>query len=95
MLLDQHLAVLVQHHRQLGLLQHHLGDERAVGIDRFPVSGPAAVGKQLPGDGVAAVDVPPGEQLAAQCRRVAGQRRQVHVQGRGLRQGVVSLATGV
>jgi hypothetical protein len=57
-----------QHHLQLRLLQHHLGHPDAVGIEGFAIGRRAAVMAQLPGDGVAAMLLPPSQQLAAQVR---------------------------
>ena len=46
--------------------QHHLGHQHGVGIERLPRLRPASIGQQLPGNAMAAMELPPGQQLLAQ-----------------------------
>ena len=50
-----------QHHRQLGLLQHHLRHPNRVGIELLARGGRRACWRQLPGDLMAAMGLPPGQ----------------------------------
>jgi hypothetical protein len=55
-----------QHHRQLGLLQDHLGDPYAIGVERLAWLWHGPIGPPLPGDVPAAVPVPPAEETSTQ-----------------------------
>ena len=61
---------------------HHLGHDYAVGIKRLTVGRRLAVEAQLPGDGVPAVQLPPGQQQLAQLRRVSTKAARFCFRGR-------------
>jgi len=60
-----------------------LGHQHRVGIKLLAIDRTAAISAELPGDGVAALELPPGQQLLAQLWRAGGQLREVEVQRRG------------
>ena len=55
-----------QHHRQLGLLQHHLSHPDPPGIEGLAIGGAPTIGLQLPGQSMAAVGFPPPQQRLPQ-----------------------------
>ena len=60
-----------EHHRQLGLLQHHLGHEHAIGIERLAALRPAAGCSGHPGflfEAASAVQLPPDQKGRLQGR---------------------------
>ena len=75
-----------ERHGQLGLLQHHLGNPDAVGIEILIRRWTRAARQLLPGDAAAAMALPPGQQGCRQNSSIGlGQR--IHGFAIGVRTG--------